>query len=253
MTDVYPSKLNQQPKLAMLKPQVDAQSTTKTESDDMGAQKPFHLEVQREQDEKQGEQVPCNQEVPSEEIHILPGESPPVEAEKPLETSKDTTIQVSPVGETEVEAVNVSSPIQKSSLPKRSSRTKRKKNMVKEDTASGKASEGPNTGEVNKKRRTMKKQNNLTNNVDKALNEGVSKNDAGAMSDLEARCLDSGELGGVSNKKENRSLLKEDGRRGGRVKPKFEEETSKYSAGENEKVIESFQEYFCLLFLVAHS
>ncbi|KAL8503646.1 hypothetical protein ACS0TY_022397 [Phlomoides rotata] len=261
VTDVFPLMLNQQPKVAMFKLQFDAQSTTKTESDDIGPQKPAHLEVKSEHaangearpancrnnsaessdiidDEKQGEQVPCNQEIPSEEIHTLPGEFPPAEAEKPLDTVKDTTSQGSPVKETEDEAANVASPIQRSSLPdenqpKRAARTKRKKNMVKEDTASRKESEGPNIGEVNKKRRTMKKQHNLPNNVEKASNEDLSKNDAGAMSDLEARCLDSGELGGASNKKKKKSLMKEDGRRGGRVKPKFEEETSKYSAGDN--------------------
>lgn len=227
--------------MTVLKQQVDAQSTTKTESDDMGAQNPAHLEVKTANcrnnsaessdiidDEKQGE-------IPSKEIHTLPGEKfPPVEVEKPLET------EVSPVKETEVEAENEASPLQKSSIadenrPKRAGRSKRKKNMVKEDTASRKASEGPNIGQVSKKRRTMKKQDSLTNNVDKA------KNDTDATSDLEARCLDSGE----SNKKENRPLSKEDGRKGGRVKPKLEEETSKCSAEDNGKVIESSPEYFC--------
>ncbi|KAI3472926.1 hypothetical protein Pfo_030352 [Paulownia fortunei] len=223
--------------------QLDAKSMSKTDSDDWGAQKPVKLEAKAEHSEPQ--KVPYNDEILGKDVHISPTEVEPVEAAKSLDKVEDTTIQLLPSKAPE-NAVNVASPTQSGSLPDESqsekdSLAKRKENLVREEiisveTASKKASEGESISKAKKQRRSGKKRADETTGKGKTLTEeGASKNDDGSTSDSEARSLNQTEKpGDASNKTEDgSSLRKEDGKKSGRVKPTFEKDVLKSSAGED--------------------
>ncbi|KAL3843993.1 hypothetical protein ACJIZ3_001396 [Penstemon smallii] len=199
-----------------------------------------------EQVDKDGAEETNPRDIASEYVHGSPSEVPPVEAARSLDKLEDNSIQLSPSETSEDENVNAASPLQSDSLPeenrsKKSGRSKRKVNLISEETlsvgtVSKKASEGENIPKAKKQRYSGEKQPDETNNKDQASTEGVSKNDYGSTSDSETKSLDQTEnLGDASNKSDVGSpSRKEDPGKGGRVKPRSKKDISKSFAKEDD-------------------
>uniref|UniRef100_A0A5B7B4S2 Tudor domain-containing protein n=1 Tax=Davidia involucrata TaxID=16924 RepID=A0A5B7B4S2_DAVIN len=257
---------------------VNANETSKVESDDSDAGKLVKSESKPEQtskrrgrksnslinstepsdssrvdSEKKTERLPDRRKSRSKEIRSSPSEDPSVETAAPSETEKETSIQHSSPKASESEAINVatSSPSERlldESRLKKAGRPKKTENLIQEaspsaDVISKKASEGTSDSEVKPLKRSGKKTPAGISNEDKtpALVD-TSKNEGGTTSDSEAKPLkqSSKKMDAGNNIEEGSSLKKkEDGKRRGKGKATSEKDVTKSSTKDNDKVIVS--------------
>ncbi|CAA3030755.1 neurofilament heavy polypeptide-like [Olea europaea subsp. europaea] len=243
---------------------LDDKLTSKTESDDLAAQKPISSEPKPEKasneigrepnssnkiietsnivdGEKEMEQVPDQRDSEGKIIHVSPAEEASVETEKYLDKVKEIENNLSPTNPSDREAQNVVSPSSTGSLLDKSrpmnGRKKRKERLIKEkrvsdDAASEKAFDGASDSEAKKRRRLGRKEPADISNENEVLAEEDASKDGGPTSQSEEKLPNETDkpVGSNKRKKDGSSSKRENGIKRGRVKAGVEKDILKSSA-----------------------
>ncbi|CAI9772937.1 unnamed protein product [Fraxinus pennsylvanica] len=243
---------------------LDDKLTSKTESDDLVAQKPISSEPKPEQasneiggepnssnniigtsnivdGEKETEQVSDQQDSEGKVIRVSPGEEASVGTAQSLDKVKEAGNNLSPKNLSNREALNVVSPSPTGSLhdesrPKKG-RKKRKESLIKEkrvsdDAASEKAFDGASDLEAKKRRRVGRKEPAEISNENEVLAEKDASKDGGPTSHSEEKLPNETvkPVGSNKRKKDGSSSKKENGIKRGRVKAGVAKDVLKSSA-----------------------
>ncbi|XP_022892679.1 neurofilament heavy polypeptide-like [Olea europaea var. sylvestris] len=242
--------------------------TSKTESDDLAAEKLISSEPKPDQaskergrepntsnnsietsdivnGEKEMKQVPDQRESEDKEFHAPPGGAT-LETAKSLDKVKETENDLPPSNASEREVLNVASPSPTGKLldeshPKKGGRKKRKENFIKEkrvsddDAAAEKAFDGASDSEAKKRRRLGREPAEISNE-NQVLSEEDACKEGGPTSHSDEKLQNEMDKPvGANNRKEDGSSSKKEygikGNRGrGRVKAGVEKGVLKSSA-----------------------